>query len=446
MTKNKPTLWERTKDIATTYTGTFIVVMILNQLLFFGFCLNPICLIAAMPHVLLITVAIGTAINKMGNWGERQVAKKTTQSISRGMEEFGNAYNSTMDELDKVTAAELKKSKERQKAIEEEIKRLESGADHRPQQPVSKLDLDKYRPSTTSKNKKAANPQNAQSNSQRNSATNPKPENSAHRGHQKVFITKNNLSNIAQRVDTSRFSEQDFDNLYRSKLSHILSHKELALLCVYKEVCQDPSLAFEVYKKIEESSPKNKYVFEGGSKSFHRDKDCDLLHGDYFNIEIPPEIKAKGDDAISRFREFCIENRILIETDEGKFLNKLQAAFMLVNPPVTVKANNSGLEEVENLDLKLIEQQIDSVLIDAEHYRNSSKTNADVIARLGYGSHRVKETDDPTHPLHSWHFKYKLPLKELMRHYFRIRFNEDLSFDGFLLEKLGLKPCKKCCT
>jgi len=57
-------LSERTKEVASMYTGTFVVVMILNQLLFFGFCLNPVCLIAAMPHVLLITVVIGTWLNK----------------------------------------------------------------------------------------------------------------------------------------------------------------------------------------------------------------------------------------------------------------------------------------------------------------------------------------------------------------------------------------------
>ncbi|TMO79966.1 hypothetical protein CWC16_10215 [Pseudoalteromonas sp. S3776] len=58
-------LWVKTKQIASLYTGTFIFVMFLNQLLFFGLCLNPICLIAAMPHVLLITVVLGTLINKL---------------------------------------------------------------------------------------------------------------------------------------------------------------------------------------------------------------------------------------------------------------------------------------------------------------------------------------------------------------------------------------------
>lgn len=57
-------LWKRTKEVASLYTGTFIVVMFLNQLLFFGLCLNPVCLVAAMPHVLFITVVVGTWINK----------------------------------------------------------------------------------------------------------------------------------------------------------------------------------------------------------------------------------------------------------------------------------------------------------------------------------------------------------------------------------------------
>lgn len=60
-------LYAKTIEVAKLYTGTFVVVMILNQLLFFGFCLNPICLVAAMPHVLLITVVVGTYINKISN-------------------------------------------------------------------------------------------------------------------------------------------------------------------------------------------------------------------------------------------------------------------------------------------------------------------------------------------------------------------------------------------
>ncbi|CAM4321622.1 DUF4433 domain-containing protein [Vibrio neonatus] len=68
-------LWQRTKEVATLYTGTFIVVMFLNQLLFFGLCLNPVCLIAAVPHVLFITVVIGTWLNRRESKRKKEVEK-----------------------------------------------------------------------------------------------------------------------------------------------------------------------------------------------------------------------------------------------------------------------------------------------------------------------------------------------------------------------------------
>ncbi|XHY17231.1 hypothetical protein SuNHUV7_20240 (plasmid) [Pseudoseohaeicola sp. NH-UV-7] len=84
-------LWQRTKHVASTYTGTFIAVMLLNQLLFFGFCLNPICLIAAMPHVLFITAVVGSWINKLNNWGGgprsdpgREHTKEKLKSVNPG--------------------------------------------------------------------------------------------------------------------------------------------------------------------------------------------------------------------------------------------------------------------------------------------------------------------------------------------------------------------------
>jgi len=69
-------LWEKTKEVASLYTGTFIVVMFLNQFIFFGFCLNPVCIIAAMPHVLFITVVIGT-------WLNRQEAKRKKDILAK---------------------------------------------------------------------------------------------------------------------------------------------------------------------------------------------------------------------------------------------------------------------------------------------------------------------------------------------------------------------------
>lgn len=101
--KRKAGLWDRTKDVATTYTGTFIVIMILNQLLFFGFCLNPICIIAAMPHVLLITVFVGSILNRTGRWGERGIAKKTLTTVGKKLDDIGETIGSASEKTSEST-------------------------------------------------------------------------------------------------------------------------------------------------------------------------------------------------------------------------------------------------------------------------------------------------------------------------------------------------------
>ncbi len=470
MDSKKPNLWERTKDVAATYTGTFIVVMILNQLLFFGFCLNPICLIAAMPHVLLITVFIGSIINKLGNWGERRIASKTAKVTGEKLDRFGKELNTALQEaeqeIDRQRDELRKEREERQKSTKAELEGL-----RRSNTRVTKFsndDLERFKPPHKLRTKfpseldRLRQEQHEEltrmleelkeegTSTPRGSAAQPlsltkdtivKAQKS---GHFEVFITKSNLANIVGFFDSSSVSLSDFDLLYKTKLNKILSHKEMALLCIYKEVCQNPLIAFERYKESGATKNNSNYVFQSGSKSYHSDPECKLLHGDYFNLELPPEIKIKGDAEIQRFRDFCIANRYLLEESERKFINKLETHFFLKNPPKTITARNSGIERFQNADLRLIEKQIDQLLVNAEQYRHSSIEHEQIIDRLGYGTHSAKEARDPQNPLYTWHNSYKMPLKELMQHYFRVKFNGTLSFDGHLLDKLGFSPCKVC--
>ena len=134
MSNKKPSLWERTKDVAATYTGTFVVVMILNQLLFFGFCLNPICIIAAMPHVLLITVFIGSIINKLGNWGDSQIATKTAKVSNEKLKEIGTEISDALQEVEK----EIEEARAAQKKSHDE--RIANLNERRKQRNASSLD------------------------------------------------------------------------------------------------------------------------------------------------------------------------------------------------------------------------------------------------------------------------------------------------------------------
>ncbi len=103
-------LWEKTKSIASLYTGTFIVVMILNQLLFFGFCLNPICLIAAMPHVLFITAFIGSWLNKESGWGDDEQSR----NVGKIYKERNKLVDNSLTQADLDLKKENKKYKKQQ--------------------------------------------------------------------------------------------------------------------------------------------------------------------------------------------------------------------------------------------------------------------------------------------------------------------------------------------
>ena len=381
MDSKKPNLWERTKDVAATYTGTFIVVMILNQLLFFGFCLNPICLIAAMPHVLLITVFIGSIINKLGNWGERQIASKTAKVTGEKLDRFGKDLNSALQEAEQEIDRqrnELRQEREqKQKSIRQEFERSNTRTTKfsddlarfkPPRKPQNKLpsELDKLRQKNHEElTKMLEELKEVGTSNPKGSAAPPLPSakdtivKAQKSGHFEVFITKSNVTNIVGFFDPSSVSLSDFDLLYKTKLNKILSHKEMALLCIYKEICQNPLTAFERYKENSPTKNNSNYVFQSNTKSYHLDPDCKLLHGDYFNLELPPEIKIKGDAEIQRFRDFCIANRYILEESESKFINKLSIcsnSVPIINPVLLVL--------YPDVDIKSAVELSNDVLID----------------------------------------------------------------------------------
>ncbi len=117
-------LIQRTKEVATTYTGTFVVVMFLNQLLFFGFCLNPICIIAAMPHVLFITVVIGTWLEKDKILSNLDDVKEVNSPEAVESAEAVDAHN-FIERLAEIRRFEEAKSLEETKRLQE-LTRLSS--------------------------------------------------------------------------------------------------------------------------------------------------------------------------------------------------------------------------------------------------------------------------------------------------------------------------------
>lgn len=85
-------LWKRTKEVVSKYTKIFIAVMLLNQLLFFDLCLNPICLVAAMPHVLAITMAIGLFWDKLTGNNQGLPTDEVPEDVNSLVEKFREVH------------------------------------------------------------------------------------------------------------------------------------------------------------------------------------------------------------------------------------------------------------------------------------------------------------------------------------------------------------------
>jgi hypothetical protein len=259
-----------------------------------------------------------------------------------------------------------------------------------------------------------------------------------------AYITNSNFCKIIDNSLYAKLRIKSLDDIYKVDLGHILSKPEQALLAVYKEACEDPDAISKMYKKVPERVDTGKFVYEGGRAAYHSSLSCEVLHRDYFNIEIPVEIRHRGRKEIDRFRVFVKENIGLIDSDEPVFMRKLEAAFFLKNPPKQIRTPNSGVTKIENLDLEALEARIDQLLIDANDFRNSDGETRIKIAKLGYGTHRVEEAKLEGTALYTWHNTYKGGLKTLLKHYFRVKFNKNLVFKGSLLDQFGFKSCTYC--
>ena len=263
------------------------------------------------------------------------------------------------------------------------------------------------------------------------------------KGNQRVFITKGNLNSITYLKGDKDVLDSDFIDLYKSDLGSILSGKEMKLLVVYKKICEDPKLAIGMYKKVK-FKPNPSMVYEGAPPSYHANAQCESLVSNYFNIEIPVEIKGRGPVEIEKFRKFCIDNREIIEAKDEQVFVKIEAQFYLKNPLKTFFGLNTGAKTFMDVDLDTLETLIDNLMRDAEDFRNQDHDTFKLIKDKGYGTHFVSEAKEPGHPLYTWHNEYKQQLKEMLKNYFRVKFNKDLGFEGQLLDQLGFRPCGKC--
>lgn len=272
----------------------------------------------------------------------------------------------------------------------------------------------------------------------------------------KAYITKSNFNSIItglEKIPIDKFIPND--PIYKTPVFFI-SKKEEERILGQKFFLEYPNDVFLTYKKKGKVDT-HKYIYEGNQSSYHNNINCDALNSNFSNYEIPEEIRIEGENHIKNFRKWFKENYHLYVEKPDLWAFKLQIAFSLSYIPTPIQRGNSGTTELENLDLKELEKRIDDILATSVKFYNDNPDKQKIIqkfakytwlAKKGEPIHdnNTKLSDDDLKSfLNEYDFKFKKPFKDLLLHYYMIKYNPDLAFDGLLLEQLGFKPCGKCC-
>ena len=302
-----------------------------------------------------------------------------------------------------------------------------------------------------------------------------------------VYITKNNFNKIVRKIPIMDVNlEGDLYVRFNVNLNLIFSKFEKSELLLYKMLSEDPGKFLnEVYTQITEREDTYTWVYEEKRKPcYHVNPGCPKLHSDFENYQVPLPIKYKGivkdilldrlklSDLTEAEKKIVIGNveryrnwwknlgEILYKSDKDIFLMRVNMEFQ-PNPRITdikeFKQENSGIEELDNCTLSEIEKNIDDLIIAARNYYFENEKHKSILraySKLNY--HVLVKNEFPRFAecnysyeeirsfLEDYNKRFKEPLKNLLKNYFRIKNNPDLKMESTILDELGFVPCGVC--
>ena len=265
------------------------------------------------------------------------------------------------------------------------------------------------------------------------------------------FVTNANIKRVLFKLDKTDF---DYDSeIYKHSFNflNLLEKRDLlSIKCLY----EFPEIFFkDYYSKIVEVDTK-KFVFEEQQPAFHSDNYCSNLLSDFENYLIPELIKIDKKEV--EYRNWFKQN---ISLTERKILTDLfkDIHFEKWNClPLFVDYENSGAIEFMNLNVDEIESNIDSLLHDAKIYIEQSLAIERIISVFGkrsYAFNKLEKLNLDELPydketisdvLKQFELEYKRPIINLLKEYYRVKYNPRLVFEENILIGLGFRQCKVC--
>ena len=278
-----------------------------------------------------------------------------------------------------------------------------------------------------------------------------------------VYLTKSNANRLVGNADLTAMGLTGV--IYRRPI-YFFNKLEYDKLLAYYTLYSNPTVFVKRYvKAVNEDSLQ--FIWEASTPAYHKDNTCEKLNSDFRNVKIPEQIKKAGLEAVNEFRQWFKEPDVsaLFNRDPEAFVARMHLKFLkyLPSKPETVRYDNSGHEAVENLDLADLERKIDNLLDGLSQFISSSNsvTRKAIVRYDKYSYCATKESSFPEalpSPevelgisedklrsfLKGYEAKFKTPIANLLKHYYRVKFNPDLLFEGALLDQLKLRKCNAC--
>lgn len=181
-----------------------------------------------------------------------------------------------------------------------------------------------------------------------------------------AYVTRSTFNRLAgQNIEliTSPPSAAVFSAIFHRSLVEILSTAEALRVYSIKLMVEHQFAMVRVARKYSS----RKYVFKVAPPKFHRSETCEYLQSDFFNYQVPPEIKALGEDKIKEFQEFCDANKALLrDGDSEKFWLHAGAHFRVkIQNIVEIHYANSGVQELGALTVEELRKRIEELLDEA---------------------------------------------------------------------------------
>lgn len=271
-----------------------------------------------------------------------------------------------------------------------------------------------------------------------------------------AYITNYNASKILLQSELKGVKIKN-RGIFRRPI-YFFNWYEETFLKVYQEMLEEPELFFsKIYKKVEKPRDDYTYVIPPKAPAYHEKLDCQFLHSDYKNFEVPIEIKRKGKSKIEEFRQwFSTEVQELFIKDPAAFQARLQARWKILVPINEIERSNSGFAEMKNFTLEELVNEVNTLLDNAKNFKESSSKNNEILkafqkhAYLGLRPDPLEKNntsyseDEVKEVLAVFETEYKKPIKNLLLEYYRVILNPELQFKGSLLESIGFVSCSNC--